>query len=203
MRLASRWLWFVVVATFAVAGTLLAPAVQAQTAPIELTKTDITKQKAIDASQWTVLGVRLGDSKDTALKTLQRVTNVKVQEDAASGRVFVISPATSNTVVMGLKVIEGQVTTINLVGGFAELLQGDTRLLFRAFEDDSLRHKLMGREDARDALQGGTKEAPTVDITYAYFKEGILLHYSAKFSTEKKQMESQRELVMIYPARQR
>ena len=175
---------------------------QAQTTG-DLTKTDIVKLKTIDASQWPVLGVRLGDSRESALKTLQAVKNIKVQEDAASGRIFVMAPPTANTVVMSLKIVEGLVTTINLVGGFGDWLQGDTRLLFRAFEDDSIRHKLLGREDTRDVVRGGTKEAPTVDMTYAYFKEGILLHYSMKVSSDGKQAESSRELVMIYPARMR
>jgi hypothetical protein len=175
---------------------------QAQT-PGDLTKTDIVKLNTIDASQWPVLGVRLGDSKENAVKTLQAVKSVKVQEDAASGRIFVIAPPTANTVVMSLKIVESLVTTINLVGGFGDWLQGDTRLLFRAFEDDSIRHKLLGREDARDVVRGGTKEAPTVDMTYAYFKEGLLLHYSMKISADGKQAESSREMVMIYPARTR
>ena len=114
-----------------------------------------------------------------------------------------MAPPTANTVVMSLKIVEGLVTTINLVGGFGDWLQGDTRLLFRAFEDDSIRHKLLGHEDTRDVVRGGTKEAPTVDMTYAYFKEGLILHYSMKVSADGKQAETSRELVMIYPARAR
>jgi len=170
---------------------------------LEITKADITKQKAIDASQISVLGIRLGEAKDRALKALQQISSVKVQEDTATGRIFVLSPPTSNTAVMSLKVVENQVTTINLVGGFGEWLQGDTRLLFRAFEDDSLRHKLLGREDAREVVRGGTKEAPAVDITYAYYKEGILLHTSMKQTADSKQVEARRELVLLYPARVR
>ena len=49
----------------------------AQGAPVELTKTDVTKLKTLDASQWAVLSVRLGDPKDAALKTLQRMGNIK------------------------------------------------------------------------------------------------------------------------------
>jgi len=169
----------------------------------EITKTDVTKQKTIDAGQWVVLGVRLGDTKENALKTLRALSNVKVQEDAPSNRIFVIAPPTGNTVVMSVKVVENQVTTINMVGGFGDWLQGDTKALFRAFEDDSLRHKLLGREDTREVVRGGTKEAPTVDMTYAYFKEGLLLHYSLKASADGKQVETSRELVMIYPARLR
>ena len=171
--------------------------------PVEITKTDITKQKTIDADQWVVLGVRLGDTKENALKTLQRVNNIKVQEDAPSSRIFVIAPPTGNTVVMSVKAVENQVTTINMVGGFGEWLQGDTKALFRAFEDDSLRYKLLGREDTREVVRGGTKEAPTLDMTYAYFKEGILLHYSAKTSADGKQLETSREFVLINPARAR
>jgi hypothetical protein len=171
--------------------------------PVELTKTDITKLKTLDASQWAVLSVRLGDPKDAALKTLQRTGNIKVQDDPASGRIFVIAPPTGNTMVMSVKITENQVTAINLVGGFGEWLQGDTRLLFRAFDDDSLRYKLLGREDQREAVRGGANEAPTVDVTYAYFKEGILLHYSLKRSADGKQLETQREMVLIYPAKPR
>ncbi len=175
----------------------------AQGAPIEVTKTDITKLKTLESSQWTALGVRLGDSKDAALQTLQRAANVKVQDDSASGRIYVIAPANSNAVVMSVKVTENQVTAINLVGGFGDWLQGDTRLLFRTFEDDSLRYKLLGREDHRDAVRGGTNEAPSMDLTYYYFKEGILLHYGAKMSADKKQAEMLREIVLIYPAKNR
>jgi hypothetical protein len=175
----------------------------AQAAPVELTKTDVTKLKSLDASQWAVLSVRLGDPKDAALKTLQRMGNIKVQEDPASSRIFVIAPPTGNAMVMSVKITENQVTAINLVGGFGEWLQGDTRLLFRAFDDDSLRYKLLGREDQREAVRGGTNEAPTVDVTYAYFKEGILLHYSLKRSADGKQLETQREIVLIYPAKAR
>jgi hypothetical protein len=64
--------------------------VAAQTAPIEITRTDITKLDVLDASQWTVLGVRLGDTRDAALKMLQATKDVKTQEDPASGRIFVI-----------------------------------------------------------------------------------------------------------------
>jgi len=170
---------------------------------LEITKADITKQKSIDASQISVLGVRLGEAKDQALKLLQQIATVKVQEDQASGRIFVLAPPTGNSAVMSLKVVENQVTTINLVGGFGEWLQGDTRLLFRAFEDDSLRHKLLGREDAREVVRGGTKEAPAVDITYAYFKEGILLHSSMKQLADSKQVEARREMVLLFPARSR
>jgi hypothetical protein len=177
--------------------------VAAQIAPIEITRADVTKLDVLDASKWTVLGVRLGDTRDAALKTLQALKDVKTQEDPLAGRIYVIEPPTGTIVVMSLKLVEDQVTTINIVGGFREWLQGDTKLLFKAFEDDSLRHKILGREDNREAIQGGTKEAPSMDLTYAYFKEGILLHSSARFSTERKQMESQHELVLIFPARQR
>jgi hypothetical protein len=176
--------------------------VEAQT-PIELTKTDVTKEKTISASQWAVLGVRLGESKDAALKTLQRINNISVQDEATAGRIFAYSPAGSKSVVMSLKVVESQVTTINLVGGFGDWLQGDTKALFRAFEDDSLRHKLLGREDSREAVRGGSNEAPTLDVTYAYFKEGLLLHYSVRKSADGKQFETTREMVMIHPARGR
>ena len=175
----------------------------AQAAPVEVTQTDITRLKTLDSSQWVALGVGLGESKETALKTLQRTGDVKVQDDAAAGRIFVSIPPPNSAVVMSLKVTEGQVTAINLVGGFGEWLQGDTRLLFRAFEDDSLRYKLLGREDQRDATRGGTNEAPTADVTYAYFKEGILLHYAVRRSSGGKQVEIQREIVLIYPPKAR
>jgi hypothetical protein len=208
MPMACRWLSLGAPVMAAIAGALIGSAAQAQSALAELTRTDITKLKTVDASQWTVLGIRLGDAKETALKTLQGLKDVKVQEDAASGRVFVITPLTGNVVVMSLKVVENQVTTINLVhidrvGGFGEWLQGDTKLLFRAFEDDSLRHKFLGREDTREVVRGGTKEAPAVDMTYAYFKEGIILHSSTKVSADGKQVETTREFVLIYPARPR
>ncbi len=166
-------------------------------------KTDITKLKTLDSSQWAVLSVHLGDSKDTALKTLKGTRDIKVQEEAASGRIFVISPPTGNTAVMSVRTTENQVTAINLVGGFGEWLQGDTKLLFRAFENDSLRYKLLGREDQRDVVRGGTNEAPSVDMTYAYFKEGVLLHYGIKRSADNKQAEILREMVLIYPAKPR
>jgi len=175
----------------------------AQTSPVEITRTDVTTLKTLDASQWLVLGVRLGDQKAAALKTLQELKEVKVQDEAAAGRIFVIAPPTSNTLVMSLKVVEGRVTTINLVNNFGEWLQGDTKLLFKAYEDDSLRHKLLGREDHRDFVQGGTKETPTVDVTFSYFKEGIILHSGAKRSADGKQVESLREMILIYPARTR
>ncbi len=148
----------------------------AQTGPIEITRTDITKLNVLDASQWTVLGVRLGDTRDAALKTLQATKDIKVQEDPASGRIYVIEPPSSNIVVMGVKLIENQVTAINIVNNFGEWLQGDTKLLFKAFEDDSIRYKLLGREDNREVIHGGTKEAPAEDVIYSYFKEGIVLH---------------------------
>lgn len=177
--------------------------VWAQATPAELTKTDVTKLKTLDSSQWSVLSVRLGDSKEAALRTLQRTGNIKVQDDPPSGRIFVFAPPTGSTVVMSLRLTENQVTAINLVGAFGEWLQGDTRLLFRAFDDDSLRYKLLGREDQREAVRGGTSEAPTVAVTYAYFKEGILLHYSVKRSADGKQVETQHEMVLIYPAKAR
>ena len=104
---------------------------------------------------------------------------------------------------MSVKITENQVTAINLVGGFGEWLQGDTRLLFRAFDDDSLRYKLLGREDQREAVRGGTNEPLTVDVTYAYFKEGILLHYSLRRSADGKQLETHREMVLVFPAKAR
>jgi len=175
----------------------------AQTASLELTRNDITKLKTLDSSQWTVLGVRLGDSKEAAVQTLQRAGNIKIQEDPGSGRIYLIAPPTGTTVVMSLRVTQNLVTAINLVGAFSEWLQGDTRLLFRAFEDDSLRYKFLGREDHREAVASGTKEAPTAGVTYAYFKEGILLHYLAKRSADGKQVEMQREMVLIYPPKSR
>jgi len=191
------------VAAVGVWGLLGLPVAMAQAAPVEVTQTDITKLKSLESSQWTVLGVRLGDTKEVALKTLQRTGDVKVQDDAAAGRIFVSIPPPNSVVVMSLKITQGQVTAINLVGGFGEWLQGDTRLLFRAFEDDSLRYKLLGREDQRDATRGGTNEAPTADVTYAYFKEGILLHYAVRRSSGGKQVETQREMVLIYPPKAR
>jgi hypothetical protein len=175
----------------------------AQTAPIEITRTDITKLNVLDASQWTALGIRLGDTRDTALKTLQATKDVKVQEDPVSGRIFVIEPPTGSSVVMVVKVAENQVTTISLVNTFGEWLQGDTKLLFKTFEDDSLRHKFLGREDNREVVRGGTKEAPAEDVIYSYFKEGIILHSGAKRSADGKQMERVREMLLIYPARAR
>lgn len=179
------------------------PAAWAQAPPLELIRTDVLKLKTIDSSQWMALGVRLGDSKDAALKTLQGTKDIKVQDDPASGRIFVIAPPNGNTVVMSVKVTQNMVTAINLIGGFSEWLQGDTRLLFRAFEDDSLRYKLLGREDQREAIAGGTKEAPIADVSYAYFKEGLLLHYSLKRSADGKQAEVLREMVLIFPAKAR
>ena len=175
----------------------------AQTSPVELTRTDVTTLKTLDASQWLVLGVRLGDQKAAALKTLQDSKEVKVQDEAAAGRIFVIAPPTGSTVVMSLKVVEGRVTTINLVNTFGDWLQGDTKLLFKAFEDDSLRHKFLGREDNREVVRGGTKEAPAEDVIYNYFKEGIILHSGAKRSADGKQTERLREMLLIYPARVR
>ena len=67
----------------------------AQAASVELTKIDVTKLKILDSSQWTVLSVRLDDSKEAALATLQRTGNIKVQDDPASGRIFVIAPSTA------------------------------------------------------------------------------------------------------------
>jgi hypothetical protein len=196
-------LWLAIVVSAGICVGFGVSVARAQGAPVELTKTDVTKLKSLESSQWAVLGVRLGDSKDVALQTLQRVGNIKVQEDSASGRIFVIAPPTGNTVVMSVRVTQNQITAINLIGGFSERLQGDTGLLLRAFEDDSLRHKLLGREDQREAIRGGTNEAPTADVTYAYFKEGILLHYSVKRSADGKQLETLREMVLIYPARAR
>ena len=196
-------LWLAIVVSAGICAGFGVSVAWAQAAPVELTKTDITKLKTLESSQWAVLGVRLGDPKDAALKTLQRTRDIKVQEDPASSRIFVIAPPTGNAMVMSVKITENQVTAINLVGGFGEWLQGDTRLLFRAFDDDSLRYKLLGREDQREAVRGGTNEAPTVDVTYAYFKEGILLHYAVKRSADGKQAETLREMVLIYPARPR
>ena len=177
--------------------------VAAQTATIEITRDDITKLNLLDASQWTVLGVRLGDTRDAALKTLQATKDIKVQEDPASGRIYVIEPPSSNIVVMGVKLSENQVTAINIVNNFGEWLQGDTKLLFKAFEDDSIRYKLLGREDNREIVHGGTKEAPVEDVIYSYFKEGIVLHAMAKKSADGKQMERVREMILIYPAKVR
>lgn len=179
------------------------PPVAAQTAPIEITRTDIAKLSGFDASQWTVLGVRLGDTRDAALKTLQATKDIKVQEDPVSGRIYVVEPPTGTSVVMVVKIVENQVTTISLVNTFGEWLQGDTKLLFRAFEDDSLRHKFLGREDNREIVRGGTKEAPAEDVIYNYFKEGIILHSGAKRSADGKQMERVREMILIYPAKVR
>jgi hypothetical protein len=198
----SRTLWSITVIAAMILGGSMPPCLEAQTA-LELTKADVTKEKTVSASQWAVLGVRLGESKDAALKTLQRINGITVQDEAAAGRIFAYSPAGSKNVVMSLKVVEGQVTTINLIGGFGEWLQGDTKALFRAFEDDSLRHKLLGREDSREAVRGGSNEAPTLDVTYAYFKEGLLLHYSVRKSADGKQFETAREMVLIHPARAR
>ncbi len=179
------------------------PTAWAQSAPLELTKVDVLKLKTIDSSQWAVLGVRLGDSKEAALQALQRVGNVKVQDDPAAGRIFVIAPPSGNAAIMSVKVTQNVVTTINMLNEFSERLQGDTRFLFRAFEDDSLRYKLLGREDQREAISGGTKEAPAAEFTYAYFKEGILLHYSVKRSSDGKQAETLREMVLVYPPKSR
>lgn len=175
----------------------------AQITPVELLKTDITKLKTLDSSQWTVLGVRLGDAKETALKTLRGVSDIKVQDDPASGRIFVSIPPPGSNLVMSVKITQGLVTGISIVGGFGEWLQGDSQLLFRAFEDDSLRYRFLGREDQRETLQGGTKESPTVTVTYAYFKEGLLLVYAAKQSADGKQVQTQREMMLIYPAKSR
>ena len=192
---------FFVVMTACIFAGLITPA-RAQTGPVELTQTDITKLKTLDSSQWTALGVRLGDSKETALKALQGTKDVKVQDDPAAGRIFVFAPPTGNTVVMSAKITQGLVTAINLLWGFGEWLQGDTQLLFRAFEDDSLRYKLLGRED-QQVVKGGTKEAPAVDMSYSYFKEGILLHLGIKRSADGKQIESLREMVLVFPAKPR
>lgn len=175
----------------------------AQIPPIEITRTDVTKLNLLDAGQWAALGVRLGDTREATLKTLQATKDVKVQEDPVSGRIYVIEPPTGTSVVMIVKVVENQVTSINLVNTFGEWLQGDTKLLFRAFEDDSLRHKFLGREDNREFVRGGTKESPAEDVIYNYFKEGIILHSGAKRSADGKQMERVREMLLIYPARTR
>ena len=202
MRSAVTRLVVACVTGLAISSGIVLP-VATQTAPTEITRTDVTKLNPLDASQWAALGIRLGDTRDAALKTLQATKDVKVQEDPVSGRIFVIEPPTGNSVVMVVKVVENQVTTISLVNTFGEWLQGDTKLLFRAFEDDSLRHKFLGREDNREVVRGGTKEAPAEDVIYNYFKEGIILHSGAKRSADGKQMERVREMLLIYPARAR
>ena len=174
----------------------------------EVIRTDVTKLKVLDSSQWTVLGVHLGDSRDMTLKTLQEMKDIQVRDEPAAGRIFVSIPPPNGTVVMSVKITENLVTAINMTainmaGGFGEWLQGDTRLLFRAFEDDSLRYKLLGKEDQREVVKGGTNEAPAVDMSFAYFKEGILLHYGAKRSTDGKQIETLREMVLVFPAKPR
>lgn len=176
---------------------------RAQNAPVDLIRTDITKLKVLDASQWSVLGVRLGESDEAALTTLRQSKDIQVQDDPAAGRIFVSIPPPNGAVVMSLKITENQVTAINLVGGFGEWLQGDTRLLFRAFEEDSLRYRFLGREDQRDAIQGGTKESPIFIVTYAYFKEGLLLQYATKRSADGKLLGTQHEMVLINPAKPR
>jgi len=204
-RCASRlreWALAIVVAA-GLCASFGVPVAWAQGAPVEATRADITKLKPLDSSQWAALGVRLGDSKEGALRLLQQTGNIKVQDDPAAGRIFVYAPPTGKTPVMSLRITQNQVTAINMIGGFSEWLQGDTRLLFRSFDDDSLRHKLLGREDHREVVRGGTKEAPTADVSYAYYKEGILLHYSVKGSADGKQAETLREMVLIYPARAR
>jgi hypothetical protein len=40
-------------------------------------------------------------------------------------------------------------------------------------------------------------------VSYAYFKEGLLLHYSLKRSADGKQAETLREMVLIFPAKAR
>ncbi len=109
----------------------------AQAAPVELTETDITKLKTLDASQWAVLSVRLGESKEAALKSLQQTS------------------------------------------------------------------KFLGREDQREVVKGGTNEAPAVDMSYSYFKEGILLHFGIKRSADGKQVDGLREMVLVFPAKPR
>ena len=202
-KISKTELMSVIITAVLLIGGLGISGAAAQGSPIELTKTDVIALKTLDASQWSVLGVRLGDQKAAALSTLQALKEVKVQDETATGRIYVLAPPTGNTLVMSLKVVEGRITTINLVNNFGEWLQGDTKLLFKAFEDDSLRHKLLGREDRRDVAQGGTKEAPSADVSYHYDKEGIILHSTAKVSPEKKQVESMREMILIFPARAR
>ena len=203
MRSPLRMLLTAAVISLWLLGIVWVLGASAQTSPVEITRTDITKLNVLDASQWAVLGIRLGDTRDATLKTLRATKDVKVQEDPASGRIFVIEPPTGNSPVMVVKVVENQVTTINLVNTFGEWLQGDTKLLFKAFEDDSLRHKFLGREDNREVVRGGTKEAPAEDVIYNYFKEGIILHSGAKRSADGKQTERLREMLLIYPARVR
>jgi len=186
----------------ALAGLLLLGAAALAQQPLEITKGDFTKQKSIDAAQLLVLGVRLGDGKEQALKTLQRVNNITVKEEAASGRVMIYSPAGSTTLVMSLKLVEGQVTAISLLTPFGEWLPGESRALFRAFEDDSLRHKLLGREDQRRVERGGSKEAPAERIEFAYYKEGLLLNLLVSRSADGKTGYA-REVMFMFPARQR
>jgi hypothetical protein len=194
---------FLISVVTAVCTALEASPARAQNASVDLIRTDVTKLNVLDASQWSVLGVRLGESKEAALATLRQTKDIQVKEDSAAGRIFVAIPPPNSTVVMSVKITENQVTAINLVGGFGEWLQGDTQLLFRAFEDDSLRYKLLGREDQRQAIQGGSKESPILIVTYAYFKEGLLLQYATKRSADGKLLETQREMVLIHPAKAR
>lgn len=192
--------WGVLVLAVVLVG-IAVPALAQQ--PIEITKTDITKQKTIDASQITVLSVRLGDTKDQALKTLQKINTIKVQE-AGPGRIDVIYPATSNSVVMIVQAVEGMVTSINLLNAFGDWLVGDTKLLFRGFQNDSLRYKLIGREDNREMGRGGTKEEPAGSVAYAYYKEGIVLSLFERQTGEKeKKVEAARQMVLMFPARTR
>ena len=140
--------------------------------PGEITETDITTLQ-LDSSQWTVWACAWATQRTPHSGSCRRRAISRIQEDSASGRLFVLVPPSDGRMVMSLKVTLGQVTAINLVGAFAEWLREDTQLLFRAFEDRSVRHKLLGREDHRETVRGGTSEAPTVDVTYAYFKEGV------------------------------
>jgi hypothetical protein len=97
---------------------------------------------------------------DEIVRILENAKDIKVQDDPAAGRIFVSIPPPNSAVVMSVKITQGLVTANNLVGGFGEWLPGDTQLLFRAFEEDSLRYKLLGREDQREVVKGGRPRRP-------------------------------------------
>jgi hypothetical protein len=160
---------------------LLAQEKQTPTAPIEITKTDMTKIDKIRSVDLTVFGVALGDATDAAQEKVRAAAlrpEVVALPKTNGGR-FIRVFDSSQKEIFGITDEGGTVTGLTLRNDLAPRLPGESPKLFSASimePESALRLRLLGREDSRTVEH--PRGTSITEINISYDKEGIRLSQS-------------------------
>lgn len=153
---------------------------------IEITKIDITKIPYVKSTDISVLGIKLGDSKNKVLELIGK----PLREWEC--QIF----------YKGIEVFIGddkKVGAIALDSDFKDKLIGDTKILVTTdiSVNEELRYKLLGKEDKLEQIdESETILGRIIKIRY-YYNKGMELHWTLQFVNN--EAKTYQKFFLVYP----